>query len=298
MTQSLGVEKVRVNMSKEEFRHAYSSQYYDPVKAHEYYERTKQLKGRSTSGMSDEQRSTWNVVKEGITSEKKEKTENLQEESNATVEALRSEAAAARQRISEKLRAWLEKIGEDASTNRETLSDIAKQQREEIQAEKQRKLDALPEIPSTASPSQKARMRESIAMERDSINAEAREKLAAVSEKSAKLKSDISEKASKEKSETRESSNQERQIVAENLKAAISSVREKVKEIKTALDASTEDTLNREYDNIMKNIAGKPAKTKKKSKSEEESEDSGDSAARDRFIAENLAKRKAKKLGG
>lgn len=285
---------MQVNMSKDEFMHAYASQYYDPVKAHEYYERTKQLKGRSTSGMSDEQKSTWNVVKEGINTEKKEKTDSLQDESRATIEALRSEAAAARQRISEKLRAWLEKIGEDASSNRETLSDIAKQQREEIQAEKQRKLDALPEIPSTASPSQKARMRESIAMERDSINAEAREKLAAVSEKSSKLKSDISEKAAKEKSETRESSSQDRQVVAENLKAAISSVREKVKEIKTALDASTEDTLNREYDNIMKNIAGKPVKAKK-SKAEDGSDDS---SARDRFIAENLAKRKAKKLGG
>ena len=41
---------------------AYASKYYDPVKAHEYYERTKQLKGRFARAhpMSKEEISQYN----------------------------------------------------------------------------------------------------------------------------------------------------------------------------------------------------------------------------------------------
>lgn len=55
---------------------AYASKYYDPVKAHEYYEKHKQLKGRkrkrgSTAGMSDKGKSVAAYVKERITTQKK-----------------------------------------------------------------------------------------------------------------------------------------------------------------------------------------------------------------------------------
>lgn len=267
--------------------HAYSSQYYDPAKAHEYYERTKKLKGRSTSGMSDEQKKTWNYVKEGITTEKKQKTEEVQKSSSTEIEGLRSEAAATRGRISEKLRAWLEDITGQTGSEKQTLSKTAQREKEQIQAEKQRKIDALPEIPKTASLAQKERLRASNEQKRASINAEAKEKMAKITEITSEKRTDISEQASDDKSGIRESASQERKIVAEKLKTAISSVREKVKEIKEALGTSTEETLNKEYENIMANIAGKPAKAKK-------GKSSNDSSAKDKFIAENLAKQKSK----
>lgn len=279
---------VRVDLTKEEFMHAYSSQYYDPVKAHEYYERTKKLKGRSTSGMSDEQKKTWNYVKEDITGEKRQKTEEIQKSSTSTIEGLRSEAAATRERISEKLKIWLEKITGESSSKKQTLSKTAQQQREEIQAERQRKLDALPEIPKTASPVQRERLRMSNEQEKASINTEAKTKLAQITETTSEKRSDISEQTSGEKSSVRENASQERQIVAQKLKTAISSVRDKVKEIKKTLSASTEETLNKEYDNIMTNIAGKPAKSKKGKSS------SNDASAKQKFISNNLAKLKSK----
>lgn len=205
---------VRVSLTKEEFMHAYSSQYYDPAKAHEYYERTKKLKGRSTSGMSDRQKEAWNYVKEGVTTEKKQKMEEINTSSSVEIEELRNEAIVIRERIAEKL------------------------------------------AKLTASTSEK--------------------------------RSDISEEASGEKSGVRDSASQERKVVAQNLKTAISSVREKVKEIKEALNTSTEETLDREYENIMANIAGKPAKAKKGKGS------SGDVSAKEKFIADNLAKLKSK----
>lgn len=271
--------------------HAYASQYYDPVKAHEYYERTKKLKGRSTSGMSEEQRKTWGFVKGNILSEKKQKREDLNEASRSETEELRNEAAAVRERIAEKLKKWISEITGEASYEKQTLSKAAKLQKEEIQAEKQRKLEAIPEIPKTASPEQKERMRLSNAQERADINNETKEKLSAIMETTSEKRIDVSQKATSEKSEARESSTQERKVVSEKLKASIFSVREKVKEIKETLNATTEETLDREYANIMKNIAGKSTKAKK---SKTSSTTGSYVETNKEFIKNNLAKLKSK----
>jgi hypothetical protein len=178
--------------------HVYSSQYYDPTKAHDYYERTKELKGRSTSGMSDEQKKTWNYVKEGVMTEKKQKIEEIQTSSTAEIKRLRSKTTSVRQRISGKLKKMIKKI----------ISQI--------------------------------------------------------------------------------NAGHERKVVVENLKTTISSVREKIKEIKETLNTSTEETLNKEYDNIMTNIAGKSTKLKKGKKSGDNTD------AKQKFIADNLAKLKSK----
>jgi hypothetical protein len=281
---------MRVNMTKAEFMHAYASQYYDPVKAHEYYERTKQLKGRSTSGMSDEQKKTWGYVKNEIMTDKKKQSDANKADQAVAIEQLRSEASVARERISAKLKAYIESISDQASSDRETLSESAQKQKEQLQAERQSKIDALPAIPTTASAAQKSRMRAANAQKTAQINNEYKEKIAAVTEKAQSQRSDISEKASDDKSGARDSAGQERKAVATNLKTAISTVRAKVKEIQEALASATEETLDQEYDNIMKNIAGKAATSKSGSKKS----GSGDDAKRQKFIADNLAKLKSK----
>lgn len=58
---------------EDELKH-YASPYYDPVKAHEYYEEHKKLKGRtSTSGLNDEGKAAAKYVKEQINAERKQK---------------------------------------------------------------------------------------------------------------------------------------------------------------------------------------------------------------------------------
>lgn len=60
----------------------YASKYYDPQKAHEYYEKHKQLKGGrlSTAGLNEEGRKTANYVKKQID---EQKTELLKSESES-----------------------------------------------------------------------------------------------------------------------------------------------------------------------------------------------------------------------
>lgn len=58
----------------------YASPYYDPVKAHEYYMKNRELKGRSTStaGLNSEGKIAASYVKNQITTEHKEKQKELQ----------------------------------------------------------------------------------------------------------------------------------------------------------------------------------------------------------------------------
>jgi len=58
----------------------YASPYYDPVKTHEYYMRTRELKGRrSTTKLNDEGKKVWAYTKNEISGKKKEKVKEEQE---------------------------------------------------------------------------------------------------------------------------------------------------------------------------------------------------------------------------
>ena len=74
----------------------YASKYYDPVKAHEYYEEHKQLKGRNKVTLTDEGRAIAKSVKENIN---KEKTETLKKSNESTKKVLDSNAAHLRNKV-------------------------------------------------------------------------------------------------------------------------------------------------------------------------------------------------------
>ena len=82
----------------------YASPYYDPVKAHEYYMRTRELKGRrSTAALNDEGKEIWAYAKEQIKKEKASKAEAVKNQRTQLITAAREKAAAARERITAKL---------------------------------------------------------------------------------------------------------------------------------------------------------------------------------------------------
>lgn len=74
----------------------YASKYYDPVKAHEYYEEHKQLKGRNKVTLTDEGRAIAKSVKENINKEKKE---TLTKSNESTKKVLDSNAAHLRNKV-------------------------------------------------------------------------------------------------------------------------------------------------------------------------------------------------------
>lgn len=80
---------------KDQLMH-YASKYYDPVKAHEYYEEHKELKGRSKVTLTDEGRAIAKSVKENLNKEKKSEIERSNE---ATKQKQDSNAASLRNKI-------------------------------------------------------------------------------------------------------------------------------------------------------------------------------------------------------
>lgn len=73
---------------------AYASQYYDPQKAHEYYEKHKHLKGRnsrtSTAGLNENGKIAAKEVREAIKEERKAHNEALKQAMQSQIDSLRS----------------------------------------------------------------------------------------------------------------------------------------------------------------------------------------------------------------
>lgn len=85
----------------DELKH-YASQYYDPAKAKEYYERTKKLKGREPA-LTETQRSASTLVKKNIATARKDETQTNRDAQTARLEEIRGKAEAARQAVQKKL---------------------------------------------------------------------------------------------------------------------------------------------------------------------------------------------------
>lgn len=77
-------------MNNDHLKH-YASPYYDPVKAHEYYMRTRELKGRqSTAGLNEEGRIAAKMVKENLNEEKKSTIQSHKNTMTYQINVLRS----------------------------------------------------------------------------------------------------------------------------------------------------------------------------------------------------------------
>ena len=105
----------------------YASPYYDPQKAHEYYMRTRELKGRrSATKLSDEGKKVWSYTKNEIKAEKKAKVEEEQEKRKQTITALRERASATREQISARLRELNDALTKRASRKKESIDSDKK----------------------------------------------------------------------------------------------------------------------------------------------------------------------------
>ena len=104
----------------------YASPYYDPVKAHEYYMRTRQLKGRkSVAGLSSTQRETAAYVKEQLSEERKSKTEALKSEAESSANQHKAE------------------MQREIATLRAKFKGMSKEERAENRGEMQREISRL-----------------------------------------------------------------------------------------------------------------------------------------------------------
>lgn len=94
----------------EAFLAHYASKYYDPVKAKEYYERTKELKGREKKLTSDTQKEAWGYARNQISEQRKTAKESAAAAQKAKIEKIRADAESAKLRILDNLKARIADI--------------------------------------------------------------------------------------------------------------------------------------------------------------------------------------------
>lgn len=81
--------EAELNEDEDELQH-YASPYYDPVKAHEYYLKTRELKGRrSTAKLNEEGKIAARYVREQLSNERKQKVESHREQTMSKIDSLR-----------------------------------------------------------------------------------------------------------------------------------------------------------------------------------------------------------------
>ena len=100
----------------------YASPYYDPQKAHEYYMRTRELKGRSTTSLNDEGKKIWSYTKNNIKSEKTAKIKEEQEKRDQKITELRAKADATKKQISSRLKELNEALTQNASDRKKSIA--------------------------------------------------------------------------------------------------------------------------------------------------------------------------------
>lgn len=180
----------------------YASPYYDPVKAHEYYMRTRELKGRrSTTKLNDEGKKVWAYTKNEISGKKKEKVKEEQEKRKQKIAELRAKAKVTREQISAKLKELNAQLTEESSSRRsrvdsrkksdlEDIGEEAEDQKERIDEKKNTEIERLMaiEIPSGLSKEERAKR-----------VAERNEKIAKLRDDASEDKSKVSEQAKAEK---------------------------------------------------------------------------------------------------
>lgn len=267
-----------------------SSPYYDPKKAHEYYMRTRELKGRSTTSLNDEGKKIWSYTKNNIKSEKAAKVKEEQEKRDQKITELREKAEATKEQISSRLKELNGALTQNASDRKKSidtdkdsdLEEIEKEsssQKERIDNKKDAEIERLMaiEIPSGLSKAERskrvaertakiAKLRNDAKSDKAKISSDAKTDKASVRTDATNKKVKVSSDTKEEKAENQANAKSERAKVSSELKAAVKSVREAYKAAKADLDSSYEQTYQDEFDKIQSEYK-KVKKSKKKSSS-------------------------------
>ena len=228
----------------EDFLRHYVEQPYDPVKAHEYYLKNRDLKGRTINGLSDKQKEAWTYSKNRVSTDKKLQVESAKVANDKKIEAFQKSADKTRARISEKIKLFIRNLSQKTDADHQQISDKVKSD-----------IANIPPIPENIIGRQRAilveKRNQQIADIRNTGNSDLR-KLANDSKYS---KQDGIDSASSERDKART-----------DLKDIINTTREAYTKAKATLDANYEAIYAKEYGKVLTTVSGKVAKPKAKAK--------------------------------
>lgn len=247
----------------------YASKYYDPVKAHEYYEEHKQLKGRrSTSKFNEEGKQVWGYAKKQITSEKNYKSKALSADYKAKVQEYRASAKEARERISAELKEKLASITDSAQKQKLALSVkqaiekarvgmAAGKTQESISSQAENRIEQLQSMAKNVTGEAKGVIQKQIDSIREfrdedleSNKTESAERKEDISESYGSSKDEISNTAATKKFNARLEAAAGKEEIRKATNESIAKAREELKNSKSELSKTYESIFDTEYDKI------------------------------------------------
>ena len=265
----------------------YASPYYDPVKAHEYYEQHKHLKGRPTGRLTDEGKEIWKVTKMNIDQAKKRDNDEARLIKIYSVQEFQKNAKEQRAIVQSKLTELLNAINAKYKTDTEALTEtqkhqievnnrIKKQKSEDLKNKKAREIEALKEDTSDMDADEREEYYENRKQKMSKISnkytKENEQNVSSTNNKNNKVreeirnkKSALSEQKKKDTTKNREDAKQQRERIAnelkDNVRKAVGDFQMKKAQIKEKYEGIYQD----EYDKIASEYT-KPKKTKKSRK--------------------------------
>ena len=263
----------------------YASPYYDPVKAHEYYEQHKHLKGRPTGRLTDEGKQVWKVTKMNIDQAKKIENDEARLVKIYNVQQFQNKAKEQRTMVQAKLTELLNTINAKYKTDTEALTEtqkhqievnnrLKKQKAEDMKNKKAREIESLIEDISDMDEEEIEEYYEMINQKMSKINdkysKESEQNIYDTNEKNNKVREEIknkklilSEQKKKDTTKNREDAKQQREKIAnelkDNVRKAVSDLQVKKAQIKEKYEGIYQD----EYDKIASEYT-KPKKSRKK----------------------------------
>ena len=263
----------------------YASPYYDPVKAHEYYEQHKHLKGRPTGRLTDEGKQVWKVTKMNIDQAKKIENDEARLVKLSSVQQFQNKAKEQRTIVQAKLTELLNTINAKYKTDTEDLTEtqkhqievnnrLKKQKAEDIKNKKAREIESLIEDTSDMDEEEIEEYYEKINRKMSKINdkysKESEHNISYTNAKNNKVREEIknkksilSEQKKKDTTKNREDAKQQRERIAnelkDNVRKAVGDFQMKKAQIKEKYEGIYQD----EYDKIASEYT-KPKKSRKK----------------------------------
>lgn len=155
-----------------ELKH-YASPYYDPVKAHEYYMKNRELKKRkSVAKLNDKGREAANYVKDRLTNERKARVQSHKDYTNSTIESLKNGKNSA-----------IESNNDEKKKKIESLSEKKKSDISEYSEQTQGKIDQLRTLLKSMSKDKKEEYKEKINTVIEALRYDNKQKRAEIQEK-------------------------------------------------------------------------------------------------------------------
>jgi len=223
-----------------EFLQHYVEQPYDPVKAHEYYLKNRDLKGRTTSGMSQLQKEAWDYSKSRVDSDKKQSVDANKVANDQKIEAFQQEADATRARITEKLKALAEKIASDSKAERTSIANKVKSDIANVEP-----------IPDGVTGEERARLLE-----------KRKKEIADIRDTASSDRSNVTTDATTSRQNGSNSASDERDKARTDLKSVITKAKDDYAKAKETLDSKYETIYAKEYRNVLNTVAGNAPKVK------------------------------------